>query len=125
MAYTFENYLISDLHKEAYGFRPTQRFFDDWDGYTDAEKQEVWDSLVATMEENAVMEKEVEAQNLSEFRERVRMVMNVMSCGWKKAVEALAQAEKKDLSYEFDYFLWGQGLGFDDRKKIQNLFQNK
>lgn len=125
MAYTFENYLISDLHKEAYGFRPTQRFFDDWDTYTDAEKQEVWDSLVATMEENAVMEKEVEAQNLSEFRERVRMVMNVMSCGWKKAVEALAQAEKKDLSYEFDYFLWGQGLGFDDRKKIQNLFQNK
>jgi len=125
MAYTFENYLISDLHKEAYGFRPTQRFFDDWDGYTDAEKQEVWDSLVATMEENAVMEKEVEAQNLSEFRERVRMVMNVMSCGWKKAVEAIAQAEKKDLSYEFDYFLWGQGLGFDDRKKIQNLFQNK
>lgn len=125
MAYTFENYLISDLHKEAYGFRPTQRFFDDWDGYTDAEKQEVWDSLVATMEENAAMEKEVEAQNLSEFRERVRMVMNVMSCGWKKAVEALAQAEKKDLSYEFDYFLWGQGLGFDDRKKIQNLFRNK
>ena len=125
MAYTFENYLISDLHKEAYGFRPTQRFFDDWDGYTDAEKQEVWDSLVVTMEENAAMEKEVEAQNLSEFRERVRMVMNVMSCGWKKAVEAIAQAEKKDLSYEFDYFLWGQGLGFDDRKKIQNLFQNK
>lgn len=125
MAYTFENYLISDLHKEAYGFRPTQRFHDDWATYTDAEKQEVWDSLVATMEENAAMEKEVEAQNLSEFRERVRMVMNVMTCGWKRAVEALAQAEKMDLSYEFDYFLWGQGLGFDDRKKIQNLFQNK
>lgn len=77
------------------------------------------------MEENAAMEKEVEAQNLAEFRERVRMVMNVMSCGWKRAVGALAQAEKMDLSYEFDYFLWGQGLGFDDRKKIQDLFQNK
>lgn len=125
MAYTFENYLISDLHKEAYGFRPTQRFFDDWDTYTDAEKQEVWDSLCVTMEENAAMEKEVEAQNLAEFRERVRMIMNVMSCGWKRAVGALAQAEKMDLSYEFDYFLWGQGLGFDDRKKIQDLFQNK
>jgi hypothetical protein len=125
MAYTFENYLISDLHKEAYGFRPTQRFFDDWATYTDAEKQEVWDSLVATMQYEADLAKEVEAQSLSEFRERVRMIMNVMSCGWKRAVEALAQAEKMDLSYEFDYFLWGQGLGFDDRKKIQNLFQNK
>ena len=122
MAYTFSNYIISDLHKDAYGFRPTQRFFDDWESYTDDEKQEVWDSLVATMEYNQKEEARIEAENLVELRQRVRMVMNLMSCNWKKALETLAKAEEIDLSYDFDYFLWNQGIGFADRKNIQNLF---
>lgn len=123
MAYTFANDLISDLHKDAYGFRPSQRFFNDWNSYTDDEKQEVWDSLVATMEYNQKEEARHEAENLVKFRNLLRSVMNAASCNWKVAMNNLIYAENLDPNYELDYFLWNQGLGFNDRNKISKLFK--
>jgi len=121
--YTFSNDIVSDLHKDARGYRPTQGFFDMWNESSDDTKQEVWDMLI---EEMKYMQKEQarhEAENLVEFRKRVRTVMNLMSCNWMKAVETLAKAEEIDLSYDFDYFLWNQGLGFKDRNKISALYK--
>ena len=122
MAYTFSNDIISDLHKDAYGFRPSQRFFDDWNSYTDAEKQEVWDLLVQQMEYNQKEEARIEADNLVKFRELIRSVMDTASCNWKTALRYLADSENLDVNFELDYFLWGHGLGFNDRKNISNLF---
>ena len=125
MAYTFADELISDLHKDAYGFRPSQRFFDDWAEYTPAEKQETWDSLIATMEYNQKEEERIEAANLVEFRKQVAATMKFCDCNWKKAVEFLADAEGDDINcdQDFDYFLWKQGIGYNDRAKIRNLFK--
>jgi hypothetical protein len=125
MSYTYEDNIISDLHKDAYGFRPSQRFFDDWAEYTPAEKQETWDSLVATMEYNQKEEERIEAANLVEFRKQVAATMKFCDCNWKKAVEFLADAEGDDINcdQDFDYFLWKQGIGYNDRAKIRNLFK--
>lgn len=50
MEFTFDEDTISDLHKDAYGFRPRESFFAAWDSMTDVEKQAEWDSLVSAME---------------------------------------------------------------------------
>jgi len=125
MSFTYDDNIISDLHKDAYGFRPTQRFFDDWAEYTPAEKQEVWDSLVSTMEYNQKEEARIEADNLIEFRKQVAATMRFCDCNWKKAVEFLADAEGEDVNCEqgFDYFLWCQGIGYNDRQNIRNLYK--
>ena len=123
--FTYCDDIISDLHKDAYGFRPGQRFFDDWAEYTPAEKQEVWDSLVSTMEYNQKEEARHEAENLDEFRKQVAATMKFCDCNWKDAIRFLADAEGDDIdenSQTFDYFLWKQGIGYDDRKNIFNLF---
>ena len=43
--YTFDSNIVSDLHKDAYGFRPTQGFWAQWEAMNDDGKQAEWDSL--------------------------------------------------------------------------------
>lgn len=121
MAYTFSNDIVSDLHKDAYGFRPAQRFFDDWNTYSDDEKQECWDTMIKDMEANMEIQKKEEADALIEFRAEIRQVMDLVSCKWNDALRHLLVAE--DQEEEIDYFLWGRGLGFEDRNKIHNLYK--
>ncbi len=63
--FTYSEDVISDLHKDAYGFRPSQRFFDDWSTYTPAEKQECWDIMCRDMEQAWAEEKVQEASDVN------------------------------------------------------------
>lgn len=121
--YTFSNDIISDLHKDARGYRPTQGFFDMWNESSDDTKQEVWDMLIQEMEYNQKEEARIEAHNLVKFRKLIRSVMNTASCNWKVALCYLADGENLDVNSELDYFLWNQGLGFADRNKISRLYK--
>jgi len=125
MSYTYEDNIVSDLHKDAYGFRPSQRFFDDWAEYTPAEKQECWDMLCEEMDRSMKEQAAAEAAALVEFRKQVAATMKFCDCNWKKAVEFLADAEDDDIDCDqyFDYFLWKQGIGYSDRAKIRKLYK--
>lgn len=121
--YTFEDNLVSDLHKDARGYRPTESFFEMWNESSDDTKQDVWDMLLEEMEYNQKEEARVEADNLVKFRKLLRSVMDTTSCNWKVALRYLVDAENLDVNFELDYFLWNQGLGFNDRNKISKLFK--
>lgn len=43
---------ISDLHKDAIGFRPTQDFWNAWHDLTPEGKQKAWDTLVDMLEDD-------------------------------------------------------------------------
>lgn len=43
--YTFDGSIVSDLHKDTYGFRPTADFWANWNDSSDADKQHIWDHL--------------------------------------------------------------------------------
>ena len=128
MAYTFSNELISDLHKDARGFRPCEYFWEEWTQSPDNVKQIIWDNLCEEMEASMASQKEAEAQALIEFREEIRQVMNLVSCKWHDALRMLMVAEGHEVGYnthdqDFDYFLWDQGIGYEDRIKIRNLYK--
>ena len=44
--YTFDSNIVSDLHKDAYGFRPREFFWACWHSADDQGKQEMWDILI-------------------------------------------------------------------------------
>ena len=46
MNYTFNETEISDLHKDAYGFRPSHSFWLEWQASSMDEKQAIWDSMI-------------------------------------------------------------------------------
>ena len=128
MTYTFSNELISDLHKDARGFRPTESFWNAWNFQDDEGKQTAWDMLCEELEASMAAQKEAEEKALIEFRAKIREVMDLVSCKWHDALRHLMVAEGHEVGHntidqDFDYFLWGQGIGYEDRIKIRNLYK--
>lgn len=123
MAYTYCDDIISDLHKDARGYRPSEFFWEEWTQSPDNVKQEIWDMLCEEMEISIKEQEAAEATALVEFRKLIRSVMDTASCNWKAALRYLIDAENLDSNYELDYFLWNQGLGFADRNKISALYK--
>jgi hypothetical protein len=124
--FTYSDDIISDLHKDARGFRPSEYFWEEWTQSPQESKQAIWDKLIEEMEYNQKEEERIEAANLAKFREQVAATMKFCDCNWKKAVEFLADAEGEDIDNDqaFDYFLWCQGIGFEDRANIRKLYKN-
>jgi hypothetical protein len=124
MTYTFDENIVSDLHKEAYGFRPTASFWSTWESSNDDQKQSEWDDLICAMEESMEQEKEQQAQALVNFRKLLKTTMTTCNVDWKNALRILMEADTeftKD-SQEFDYFLWSHDLGYEKRKEIYAKF---
>ena len=44
--YTFDAHIVSDLHKDAHGYRPREYFWSEWHAADDAGKQRIWDELI-------------------------------------------------------------------------------
>lgn len=123
--FTYCDDTISDLHKDARGFRPSEYFWEEWTQSPQEAKQRIWNNLIEELAYNQKEEERIEAANLAKFREQVAATMKFCDCNWKKAVEFLADAEGEDIDNEqaFDYFLWCQGIGFKDRANIRELYK--
>lgn len=123
--YTYSDDIISDLHKDARGFRPSVAWMHGWETSTDDEKQGIWDSLCEEMEQSMKQQQADEAAALVEFRKVVRKTMDFCGTTWNKAVEYLCDADGDDADCEqgFDYFLWKQGIGYNDRANIRKLYK--
>ena len=50
--FTFDENLISDLHKDAYGFRPDQSFWTTFAAFNPDQKQALWDNMIAILNRN-------------------------------------------------------------------------
>lgn len=125
--YTFDDNIISDLHKDARGFRPCEYFWEEWTQVGDEGRQRIWDNLLVELEESMAQQKADEAAALVEFRKIVAAQMTLCNVDWKTALEFLADAEDCDVDCEqgFDYFLWGYGIGYEDRLKIRKLYKEE
>jgi hypothetical protein len=67
--YTFDENTVSDLHKDAHGYRPREDFWAEWRGVGDQGKQEIWDELIdalesANIEEDAAHQRAVAATEI-------------------------------------------------------------
>ena len=78
--YTFDENLFSDLHKDAYGFRPRDHGFYDADT-TPAQKQVIWDVTISDMNAEQEDEEARKATRLEEFKAEVDMVINTFGAG--------------------------------------------
>ena len=126
--YTYSDDIISDLHKDARGFRPNEYFWEEWTQSPEDAKQRIWDKLVEEMEQSQKEEARIEAEKLVEFRETVRQTIRFCDVDWRGAVRFLADAEGDEIDdneQTFDYFLWKQGIGFEDRANIRKLYKEK
>ena len=76
--YTYDDGILSDLHKDAYGFRPSSDFFREWDLLNSDGKQDLWDSLVDAVGDSIREEKRHHEMAIFEFESWVQMTMKIV-----------------------------------------------
>ena len=122
---TYSTDLISDLHKDAYGYRPRGRFFADWDEATDAEKQEMWDIMTATLEANGKAEQEQELKDVAQMEADISAYIAFGARDRKDALRWMTQTETFYSGQCVEGWVWKKGVLFTDYGKalVQELLQ--
>ena len=108
--------LIRDLHKEARGRRPSY----DWDGWfaalPTAEKQVVWDDLVAESNERDAEEASAEQRDCRQFRDAIRATMRAGAPSADDALSWLygyhANGVKPYSVQDIEHWVWDLGILF-------------
>lgn len=77
--YNFNADVLSDLHKDAYGFRPSGDFFREWDLLDNDGKQDLWDMLVESVADSIQREREYQRMAIAEFESWVRQTMKIVT----------------------------------------------
>lgn len=113
--YTFDENIVSDLHKDAYGHRPSFGWWDSWNNSSDAYKQRVWNGLLLDLEDTIERERQQTAEALQEFNQWVN---DIIECfGAKDRTQALRWMTGPNTFYneqDVEHWVWEQGILFTD-----------
>jgi len=115
MTYKFDSDVVSDLHKDAYGFRPKVGFWNRWNAASDDVKQEIWDGLVAFLNQEVIRERERQEQAERDFEVRIQQLMSMGAKTREMAIRWLDEAYETNGDY--DYLEYSLGLTYGYLKK--------
>ena len=122
MSNTFCSDIISDLYKEAYGFRPGLSFIETWNEMSDAEKQAEWDSLCDECDRTWQNEEDSEAYALDAFMQRLDDIQSLSpNLDTDDAIRWILQAEDfsdHDYLYGASYCAYHFGLSHQNDFKV-------
>jgi len=111
--YTFDEDILSDLYKDAYGFRPREEFWSGWNLATADKKQQIWDSLIATAESEAAREREQQLAAEASVEGRIEsMMQTVRGCTREDALRYLHDAYDTSGSVEHLEYCLGVRYGY-------------
>jgi hypothetical protein len=91
--YSFDENVVSDLYKDAYGFRPRGAFWADWDAADDDGKQRIWDYLITALKNEMERERELVLENQRELESRIAQLQECGAQSREDAIRWLAQSE--------------------------------
>jgi len=118
MTYTFDAQIVSDLHKEAHGCRPSSFWWQCWNESDDEGRQREWDDLLDVADRRAAREAEEERQALVEFECDLAAVMKTGNCDELTALSWMTPAsfdEATPNSQDIEFWVWEAGILFTDR----------
>lgn len=110
--YTFDSDVVSDLHKEAYGFRPNAGFWVWWNDplTTDDQRQEEWSSLIDTAAHREALRQAMEAEAVRLFEQRVEATI---TCGARDRRTALRWImDGSDAAGDWEYLCYLNSLPY-------------
>lgn len=108
--YTFDEHTISDLHKDAYGFRPSQSFWSTFAAANPDQKQAIWDDLLESLEATVARERQEQARAAERFE---HLIADLIRCGAKDFEMAIKWLhEAHDTNGDDDYLEFMLGLSY-------------
>lgn len=130
--YTFDENIVSDLHKDAYGFRPSEYFYEKWHASSDDQKQEIWDNLVEALElhralEHAQLEARIAYEKATvefeeDIAENIKLGAGDRATAIRWLIEAL-DAFHGNGEYDLGYFCYLRGLPYSMTSKLDECLK--
>jgi hypothetical protein len=103
---TYDIYSFSDLHKDAYGRRPGNYYYEWLENSTDAERQAEWDFLCRTADQRELDRLQEEADALVRLEAQLAKTMADNRVDMATAIRWLDDAYSTNGDYQFlDYYL--------------------
>lgn len=118
--YAFDETIVSDLHKDARGTRPSSYWWEDWRLSSDEWKQTIWDNLCNELDAELLREKISKARAAGEMTKQIRKMYELGAEDEVQALTWIMEAEKfdeSDLRYGADYFCYHFGLDYTEGKE--------
>ena len=113
--------IISDLHKDPRGYRPSQYFWEGWKELSDEGQKEIFDMLAEELEIREQDEREMEQRAIKTFEARIADVIKLGAGNRQTALRWITSQEKFYHSQSVEHFVWEQGILFTDYgKKLLN-----
>lgn len=94
--YTYDDAIVSDLHKDVYGFRPTEAWWTRWEAMTQTQKQVCWDDLCRSLELELEHEEKRRAAAVADLEARVAELIELGAHDWDMAIRWIMQAHEVD-----------------------------
>ena len=114
---TYDESIISDLHKDAYGFRPSQYWWQEWKASDEDGKQAIWDYLCEAVDAEIAAQKVRDEEALQDFEARVEQTIQLGAPDRDTAilwiVDSLELSEN-DLWYGAEYVCHRLHLSLDN-----------
>lgn len=114
MSYTFDSRLVSDLHKDAMGFRPTGDFMERWHTASDNVRQLIWDGMLIALERSSNEEAKAQCVAIEEFEIGVECELNNGAVDRNDAIRRLILSvmHESKLEYGSEYVCFKFGLPY-------------
>ena len=111
----FDENTLSDLHKDARGFRPrSEDFWNSWNTATDDGKQSIWDGLCDELDHAMMEEKEAEAAALVDFEKEVEAFIGYGAGNRETALRWMTDGESFYHGQCVEHWVWNKGILFTD-----------
>ena len=110
--YTFDENIVSDLHKDAYGFRPAGSWWMMWEEASDLRRQEIWDNLVDDLNHSMDQEKQAQARAIERFEQLVAKTIEHGAEDRETAVRWIMDASICNGDWEFLCYEHGLPYGY-------------
>jgi hypothetical protein len=119
MERTFDTNVVSDLHKEAYGFRPGQGWWAQWRAWNDDQRQAEWDRLCQLSEASAEQERAAQERARQRWSAHILQLMgnNGIDRGSALRWDMEAMGAQGDAGYYC--YLWGISYGHEEEIQRQ------
>ena len=113
--YTFDEQILSDLHKDARGFRPRDGFWRHWNESTMDEKQAIWDGLIRELDYEMERERQAQEAAVAHFEANVQRNLELGAPTREDAIRWVLQSldlDEMDLRYGGSRVCYELGLPY-------------
>ena len=124
VTYTYDEAIVSDLHKEAFGFRPSEGFWVNWNCASDDAKQTIWDALLLAQDSRVNDQKAAYEDAKSEYEVRLAEYISIGAKDRATAIRWLVQSlelTETDKWYGAEYICYTLGLPYQMQSEFKGV----